>query len=510
MNIPGFIGPSYLSMSKYASVERCVNFYLEVVEDPHENKSRQILYPCPLAGYLSGQPPAGLRQRNRGLLEVNGRVFGVNGTQMFEYITPYNTVAGTTAGQFGGWSIIGTIVDDGDPVSMIANGVNAGNPASNTNQQIFVTTSSGNGYIYTLGGVFTNLGTVPGFMAGQGAAFLDDFFISIITGTNGFQISKQNDGTQWDNTQVAYTQGQSDALSAIIADREYLWLLGSRRSEIWYNSGAQFFPFAIQPGAFLEIGIQAWHTLVQADNSLFWMGQDKRGGLSFWRANGLIPIRVSNHAVEQMWASYAKVSDAFAYSFLWRGHTFIRIIFPSANAGWTYDAAASQQLGYAVWHENSFTDSNGNSLAPFEGAHCYVAPENSYTGQGFHIIGSRGADGNPGALYTFTDQTIIDADPALLLRYSNDGGNTWGSERPIKVGKVGDYTKRARAILCGAGRDRVIWVRCNDYGNCPQNPDGTGGFTMTRDRISPHDFDENKYIRYSSYEFEVNKGIGLR
>lgn len=490
---PNFVGSSYTSLSKYAAIERTVNFFIEVTEDPEDTKKNNAtLYPTPCAGYLSGPATGAYAQPSRGLLELNGKLFGVNGNTIIQYVLP------TPVFPNGIFSrLIPTVQNDGNPVSMIANGV------TNNNQQVFIS-SADKGYIYvpSSGGFVDLAAQVPGFIAGNGAAFLDDFFISLIPGTNGFQISKENDGSQWDAADVSYTQGQSDTLVNLIADREYLWLFGNRRSEIWYNQGGQFFPFAIQPGAFMEIGLGAKYSLVQADSSLFWIGQDKRGGLSAWRANGLTPLRVSNHAVETAWSKYSTVSDCVSYSFLWRGHIFVRFIFPTAKAAWTYDATASQQRGYAEWHENSFTDSNGDFQAPVERSHAYV--------NGVHVVGSGGGEGNPGTLYQFTDTTIIDADPVILLRYSNDGGNTFGSEIEIHVGKIGEYTKRAIVNLLGNARDRVFWARCVDYGDCPNALGAVypNVFPVTRDRICPHLFENNNRIYYDRLEIECQKGIG--
>lgn len=488
MKFKGFTGAAYRSLSVYAASEDCVNFFPEVIEDPDETaKSNVVLYPTPCTGTYSESPYGVARACNqpaRALLELNGRLFGVNGNAFFQDFT--NLLNPPLSDSPVNW---GTVANDAanSPAFMIANGV------TTTNQQIFISASD-RAYIFDLNGVFTPLATVPGFIAGRGAAFLDNYFISLIPNTNGFQISAINNGRLWDAADVAYTQGQSDYLVNLIADREYLWLFGSRRSEIWYNQGGQFFPFAIQPGAFLEIGLGAAASLIQADNSLFWIGQDKRGGLSAWRANGLTPIRVSNHAVEAAWSKYVTVTDCVAYSFLWRGHTFIRFIFPTAKAAWTYDCAASRMLGYAVWHRNRFTDNNGSEFAPLERAYAYV--------NGYHVVSSGGVDGFPGTLYQFTDDTLMPVDPFLQLRFSKDGGNTFGAERKLAVGKAGEFTKRCLTNLLGAGRDWVFWARCVDYGECG------GIFPIVRDRVCPHIFNENKIISIKRMEIEAQKGIG--
>ncbi len=490
-DFPGFIGASYRSLSRYAAVERCKNFFLEVIEDPNDKKTRAVLYPTPCTGVLGGDlGPTGYAQINRGMIELNGRLFIVNGTLFFEYALP------SPGFPFGVYTQRGTVLDDGSPVGMIANGV-----IDPGNQQIFIV-SGNKGYIFETGtNVFTAL-TIGGnaFEAGKGCAFLDDYFCSIIPGTNGFQVSALNNGKNWGSglspltINVAYTQGQSDALVNLIANQEYLYLFGGRRSEIWFNQGGQFFPFEIEPGGFIEMGLGAQYALTQANNTIHFLGQDARGGRSMWYINGLISVRCSTHAVEYALSRYSTINDCIAYSFTWRGHVFVRYIFPTANAGWTYDATASAQLGYAVWHENSLTDLQGNTLAPIERSHAYF--------MGIHVVASGGGEGKPGTIYQFTDDTHIEENPVMLFRYSDDGGYVFGNETPIPVGKAGNYDIRVLADCVGAARDRVFWTRCIDYG------DAGGTLPIIRDRICPHLFNENKRVYYHRIEFALQKGIG--
>ncbi len=118
------------------------------------------------------------------------------------------------------------------------------------------------------------------------------------------------------------------------------------------------------------------------------------------------------------------------------------------------------------------------------------------------MVASGGVDGFPGTLYQFTDDTLMPVDPFLQLRFSKDGGNTFGAERKLAIGRAGDYTKRCLTNLLGAGRDWVFWARCVDYGECG------GIFPIVRDRICPHIFNENKIISIKRMEIEGQKGIG--
>jgi len=74
------------------AIERCQNWYLEVVEVVEEKKTRKVLYPRPaLASF--GQSPAQVPGRARGLLAFNNFIYGVNGTTFLFSLTP--------AGSFG-------------------------------------------------------------------------------------------------------------------------------------------------------------------------------------------------------------------------------------------------------------------------------------------------------------------------------------------------------------------------------------------------------------------------
>lgn len=53
-------------------------------------------------------------------------------------------------------------------------------------------------------------------------------------------------------------------------------------------------------------------------------------------------------------------------------------------------------------------------------------------------------------------------DPHILLRWSDDGGATWGNERVIGAGKVGQYFRRVQAFRLGESRDRVYEVVVSD------------------------------------------------
>lgn len=53
-------------------------------------------------------------------------------------------------------------------------------------------------------------------------------------------------------------------------------------------------------------------------------------------------------------------------------------------------------------------------------------------------------------------------DPQAMLRWSDDGGSTWGNEHWRSIGRTGKYKHRARWLRMGSARDRVYEVRVTD------------------------------------------------
>ncbi len=525
----GFTGPSYQLTNRWAGIERLVNWYTIPNETSEEKKYKMVLEPFPGNALFSALPvPAPFNQPCRGLIEVRGHVYGVNGNRVFAI---KNTAV---------FVDIGKVENDGNPVSMVANG----------NGQTFIA-SGGKGYVIPNNAAANSLQGIADpaeFLGASYSTFQDGYIINIVPNSNKFQISGDDDtplgdARIWDAANVSVQAGQADNLRAVISSREYVRLLGARRSQVYQNvgnAGIGGFPFQSYNETFIETGIAAPFSLVDLGESLIWIGEDARGQRACWRDPAFRPERVSTFAIEQFWQGYSRVDDAVAFAFIWKGHLMYQITFPSATvntvtgakigATWVYDATASDLIQKPVWAERNYTDAYGYQMARSEQFHCYAF--------GKHLVGSTGIDGNPGAIYQYSDtqyydcgtnttggqarQAIFrdricphlwgnykrliinriefelargvgadggnpliwdeatmtwqdatftwdnafgenpDANPMLLLRWSNDGGNTWTPEQNIPVGRVGEYLKRVYWNRTGYARDRVFWVRCSN------------------------------------------------
>jgi hypothetical protein len=448
MRVPSFVGPSYTSQSKIASCEKTQNWYPERIEAP-DAKSTAALYPCP--GYTLlvtlAEGPV------RGWFAQNGRLFVVGGTKLYELDA---TWVATERGS-------GLNYNDGAPATISSNG--------DAGHQLFITSGS-KGYVYDL---TTDTLTFVVDGATQGG-FLDSFFLAVDPLENKLKISESEDGLTWDVLQVEQRSDASDRWAAVLVVRKEIWLWGSQTTSIYYDAGATPFPFLPNPSAFFNIGILAPASAAIVDNAPMWLGQTTEGAGIVYRANGYAPQRVSTHALEYAMSTYSTLLDAVAWTYQDQGHSFYVLRFPTANATWVFDASTG------LWHERT--------SAVYGHAYAF----------GSHLVGST----TTGAVYrmatsiaTDTDGTGLQrlrrgahlssenvrlrftrfevaleaglglttgqgSDPQVMLRWSDDGGQTWSNERWVSAGAVGAYKARAIWRQLGQARDRVFEVSVSD------------------------------------------------
>src|SRR5579872_5819337 len=296
----GFCGPSYQSRARKGDAERCVNLYLEQVEGHGVTPYALLGTPgTQLFCTLTDSPLRGLWGFDEGLFAVaGGTIFRIFPDKSF--------------------AAMGTIPSAPGPVQFFPSG-----------PQLFLV-AAGEGYIQ-----FNNSASLV--VAASTGAFMDGYFIAAQPASRNIQISSLYDGTMWDPLDFAVKEGYPDPITSILADHEQLWIFGSQKTEVWYDSGALNFPFVRIPGAYVEQGCIAPFSPASLDNSVFWLGGDARGAGIVWRAVGYSPLRVSNHAIEEQFRKYiltSTIQDAIGYAYQEGGHSFYVLNFPSANHTW--------------------------------------------------------------------------------------------------------------------------------------------------------------------------------
>lgn len=61
-----------------------------------------------------------------------------------------------------------------------------------------------------------------------------------------------------------------------------------------------------------------------------------------------------------------------------------------------------------------------------------------------------------------TLQDYQGGDPQLMLRWSDDNGETWSNQLSASMGKVGEYRKRVIFRRLGQARERIFEISISD------------------------------------------------
>lgn len=459
MRYPGFVGPSARSRSRIACDDRTVNLFIEK-NDSGTGKAPYTLYRTP--GYQTWCD-LGVSNPVRGLFTLNGGSFAVAGTKLFELPT---TLGGSA-------TLRATGIDNPDdgPVSMAGNGDGG-----------FQIVIAAGGSLYNFDTRTSALTLIPDIEAVQ-VVFMDGTFFALAL-TSSIYASATEDGSSWNPADVFQRETVADRMIAMIRVGTELWTFGSQASTPLYDAGAADFPLAPNPTVCIQRGITAPWSLAIADGAPIWLGQGIEGGGTVYRASGYTPQPISTDAVEYAISQYATVADAEAIVYQEEGNLFYILNFPSANATWAYD------LSEGLWHERGEWNGLDYDHLPIRG---------SIFAQNVNLVGSRTTgkvyqqslslatqtDGVTGIRWlrraphlcqekvrqTYTRLEIdaevgvglasavtSSADPHVGLRWSNDGGQSFGNMHYASLGRVGAYGTRVFWNILGQARDRVFEV----------------------------------------------------
>lgn len=446
-----FIGGSYRTRSKFFDAQRTVNLYPEISKSA-TSKAIAALYGCP--GTYIWQTFAG--GAIRGMLRFSATLALVACGSLLYTVTS----AGVT-------TQVGTIDTASTPARMASNGTD-----------VMIVTGT-NGYAYTPStNTFTQI-VNSFFLGADTVSFIDGYFAFNKPGTGQFQITDLYSETI-EGLNFATAEGSPDLLLSLLVDHRELWLFGETSTEVWFNSGNANFPFERIQGAFIEQGCAAKFSPAKLDNTVYWLSADERGQGTVQRAVGYQPQRVSNHALEYEIAQYARIDDAFGYTYQQEGHMFYMLTFPTANKTWCYDSATDE------WHERVWRNpvdgshnrhrsicqvqfANLTLVGDWQNGNVYVLDLNTYTDFGGTLPAYRqspyvASDTNKWMFFRklWVDMEVgvgitgvpgaTGVDPQVVLAWSDDGGNTWSNDMLCSLGAIGN--RRARAVFRRLGKSR--------------------------------------------------------
>jgi len=423
------------------SSQNLINLYVET--QGNDAKSPIVVHRVPgLPNYMAiGAGPI------RGLYVMDSVLYVVSGTELYSVKNGVDTLLGSVAGA----GLVGMSTNDREsgPQLVICNG---------TETQ---TTYS------TVTGLTTQTLTGPSYHP----EYQDGYFIYDWVGTGKWFISNILDGTTFDSTEVGASNARPDKVLRIISNHQQVWVFGERSIEVFYNAAAQDFPFSrINEATNDEIGLGARWSVVEMDNTIFWVGHDRE----VYKAEGYSARQISDPSVSEALRG-VNLDEITAFTYSDGGHKFYQLNLDDKSL--VFDAREN------VWHQRSFW-SNGKwekhraaTYALFEGMHIVgdygsnqlyeMSPNYHYDAKGEKLrwemitppIHNNNSYMNFPNLWVdfIPGQGLSDGtDPMVEVSWSNDA-RVYSNFQHYSVGKVGNYTNRAIARRLGGTKHQRIF-----------------------------------------------------
>jgi len=461
MRIKGAVGPAYSLSTVPLDCQQAINLYLEP-DELQTGKDGSI-------GALVCRPDLDLELTLplapvRGLWRVSstGQVFAVGGNSLYEI----DSASVPTK--------IGTLRTDTGSVSMSDNGL-----------QLIVTDGI-YGYIVTLGTMVFDPITSTAFYSSHKVIFIDTYFVLVRPDSDQIYQSDSYDGFVYGALDFTTADASPDKTVTVLPYRNQLVVFGERSTAFYANAGGVDFAFERINGALIEHGCAAPLSPAKDGDTLVWLGEDEYGNGVVYKAVGYQAARASNYGVELAIQGYGDISNATGFMFQMRGHTFYVLSFPSANTSWVMD------VGLGTWYEWKSTKADGSQgpwrasthvwafgkhlVGDFEDGRIYSLGFSSRTDDGKIIQRRRRLPPVSNNLHRLihskfqldcrtgvgTDGTNQGQQPTVMLRYSDDGGQSWSSEKWAQLGRIGQTQARVIWRRLGQSRNRVYEITVTD------------------------------------------------
>lgn len=478
----GLCGAFNTLQAQGADIQALVNLYPEIVDSGAGRAGTKVYLVGTQGLQTKWTLPMGPSRAEATLpfsFPTDDRVFTVSGTHLYELT------------KVGGYADRGFVNSDGYAAFIVTNGI-----------QLAVASAEG---LYILD-LADNTLTGP-ILDSEGdqvkpitLAYMNGYMLYTQASSRKIHFSAPFDALLWDPLDFFVADAEPENVLSLITSHNELWVVGDTTAQPYTPTGDANDPFQpVQSGIVMQ-GLASITTMIAMDNSIFFVGKDhEHGGPVCWRTAGYTVKRVSNTAIENVFSKYPKdaLTTGQGFGFVDKGHPVWQLSFrdPSVDETWRYDASLPPEL---AWYQVGEWD-------PVAGRfRAHKATTHTY-GFGRHIVGSGSTDGkvydmssdfldDDGVIVRRVRRTphlavedltlffeklevVVEAglaadgtDPQIMIRWSDDGGQTWGNEEWLSMGKTGQFRWRLMLRRLGRSRDRVFelvfteqtWIRIID------------------------------------------------
>lgn len=340
LNPLSLMGGSYADNSLTWSAQRTLNWLPETAEVEGTRTPIKFADPPGLRSVVD----LGTNAPIRGIQNVEGKLFVVSGTSLFEIASNYTA---TNRGNIPG---VGRV--------SMAHNKQGGSTAAN---QLAIANGL-SGYVYnTSTNVLAQI-TDESFEGATTVDYIDGYITFTDPQGRFWGHSALNQAGEYSTVDRYDAESAPDGIVSHIASHREAIVFGTRTTEFFRNTGAATNTFQRVDGTELEVGICSTFARARVDNSVCWVSDT----LEVFRLEGHSPQRISTRPIEQLLHT-VNPANIFAFSWEERGHKVFYITAPEAfTIGFDFASGMwheRQTFDLPRWRVNALTSWNGLWIA---------------------------------------------------------------------------------------------------------------------------------------------------
>lgn len=292
--------------------------------------------------------------------------------------------------------------------------------------------------------------------------FLNQRFIhTMSSGTGQFQWSALSEGTSYGANDIATAEYAPDGLLRGVTRQSEFLAIGESTIEPWYNPATGSAVFA-KSGSVISTGCLAGASVAQIDDIIFFVADDK----TVRQLEGYTAGVISNHAVERSIEETSNPDAIEAFTYQKGGHFYY--VVSGDDFTWQYDLKTKawverQSYGLSRWRACCAVSFAGKTIVgDYNANKLYEIDKDTFDENGDALVMEVWIPVHAFPNKLRLDQLRIDmipgvgtytTDPLVTVKLSKNGGKTFGNERNVGLGKLGEYFKEARLNGLGASRE---------------------------------------------------------
>lgn len=304
--------------------------------------------------------------------------------------------------------------------------------------------------------------------------WIDGYFMT--TDGQFLVVTELNDPLAVNPLKYGSSEVDPDPVIALVKLRNEVYAVNRYTIEVFDNIGGDFFPFQRIEGAQIQKGAVGTHAACVFVDTVAFVGSGRNEAPSIYLGANAGAIKIATAEIDRILSEYTETELARCTIEARNDKSHEHLYVHLSDRTMVYDAAASQQLQEPVWFHLTSSLDGFSKYRARNFVWCYNKwlcgdPTTSKHGRLVEDISShygddvrwefgtmvvynegRGAIFHELELVALTGRVAFGKDPTISTSYSTDG-ETWSQLHTIKVGKLGNRSRRLSWLQQGSMRN---------------------------------------------------------